>query len=549
MNIYTPTVKSIALFKEIAKNVVNPLEILREAISNSHDAESKQISILVYRNTDGIFIVEVQDDGKGMNSEGIQKFFNLGDSNKSHIGIGEKGLGTKTYYKSDGITVYTQTKDGEAYKAIMSNPWENLSNDKIPEYSIETIPSQPGKCGTTIIIEGYIIDNPEKYFNFETMKDYILWFTAGGSFKTYFANYAELHKYIQNMQIAPRIFLEDKITGIKEEIAGTHQFFPPQEKPAEDSKEEIYKRSVNYCRHFGPFHKATNINGEYVSFQLYGTISGVNCRRKLCKLRFGETLKTRYGIYLAKDFIPFLKRCDLLSDPNYQHYHILINSQTFELTADRNNISNEDDPKVKWVIDEAKKILNEDIRPLAEDGYFKLRRQEEFENTMKVKQVLTKKRVEKYDEMDNISLPRLPIIKRPDCESQTAILFTSLVSNDQTKHLIKYIEKIGHYSQQASTDMICIDKNNNKVLVEIEYKLSSIFKHDHPYDTFDYVVCWAVDIEINEKKRLFDGCSLILLRENEEWILKYGAQKVIPVIELKDVISKVENEFKDIIEA
>ena len=549
MKVYTPTVKNIALFKEIAQNVVNPLEIIREAISNSHDAESKQISIIVYRSQEGDFVIELQDDGKGMDICGLQKFFNLGDSNKNQIGIGEKGLGTKTYFKSDMITVSTQTKDGECYKATMKKPWEMLNTGIIPEYMVENLSAQTGKCGTSIIITGYIIDNPEKYFNFETIKDYILWFTAGGSFKTYFANYTELHKYIQNMQVAPRIFLEDRILNIKEEIAGAHQFSPPQEKPIEDPKEEIYKKSANYCRHFGPYHRATNINGEYVSFQLYGTVSGINCRRKICKLRFGEKLKSRFGIYLAKDFIPFLKRHDTMPNANFQHFHILVNSQVFDFTADRNNISNEDDPKVKWVIDETKKILYEDIYPLAEDGYFKLRKQEEAEFVLKNKKLSLKLRVEKFDEIDNLSILKLPIVKRPDCEAQVVILFTSIMSNEKTKGLIKYIDKIGHYSHHASTDMVCVDKDNCKVLVEVEYKLSNLFKHDHPYDTFDYVICWNVDIDSNEKKKLLDGSSLIVLQEQGEWVLKYGAQKVIPVIELKDIVSKIEAEDKALLEA
>lgn len=67
----------------------------------------------------------------------IHRFFNLGDSNKSKPGIGEKGLGTKTYFKSDRITLYTQTRDNRSYKVIMDNPWECLCNDKIPEYTVE----------------------------------------------------------------------------------------------------------------------------------------------------------------------------------------------------------------------------------------------------------------------------------------------------------------------------------------------------------------------------------------------------------------------------
>lgn len=537
MERYKPLVKDVSIYKEIAQNIVNPLEILREAISNSHDAEAKIISILVYRNESGNFTIEIQDDGKGMKIDDIHRFFNLGDSNKNTVGIGEKGLGTKVYFKSKKITLYTQTKDNESYKVVMDNPWKSLCDNILPEYIVERNEVKPGNVGTSIMIEDYGIDNPEKYFNFETIKDYILWFTAAGSFKTYFANYTELHKYINNMQIAPRIFIEDRILNLKEEIAGVHQFSQPQESPKEDYGEPIYKRSVNYCRHFGPYHRATNIDGKYISFQIYGTISGVNCRKNIGKLRQGETLKSRFGIYLAKDFIPFTKKVNLITDPNFHHYHLLINSQAFELTADRNNISNADDAKVKWVFDEAKKIINENIVPLANDGYFRIRKSEETEYIIKEKHRKILERLESFNSIDNLCISELPIIKKPDNESQVALLFATIMSNEKTKHLIKYINKIGHYSQQATTDMICLDYNNNKILVEVEYKLSNLFKHDHPYKTFDYVVCWAVDLEINEKKKISDGNVLCLTKENDEWLLKYGTQKIIPVIELKKVIN------------
>lgn len=544
LQIFKPQVKDISLFKEIAQNIVNPLEILREAISNSHDAEAKNITIIISRNNSGKFVLEIQDDGKGMDLTEIHKFFNLGDSSKNNFGIGEKGLGTKIYLKSEKISLKTQTKDNQFYEAVMEKPWENLCRNNLPEYKVEQGEVQLGNVGTSITIEGYLIDNPERYFNFDIVKDYILWFTAAGSFKTYFANYAELHKYIHNMQVAPRIFLEDKIQEIKDEIAGTHQFHPPQEKPKEDPSEPIYKKSVNYCRHYGPYHRATNINGEFVSFQMYGTVSGVNCRKKIVKLRQGETLKSRFGIYLAKDFIPFVRTIGLITDSNYHHYHLLLNSQAFDLTADRNNISNQDDPKVKWVFEEARKIINEDIIPLANESYFNLRKDEEIEYLINDRQRAIEKRLETFDKIDNLSINDIPIIKKPDNESQVALLFSILMANCKTKNLIKYINKIGHYSHQSITDMICLDYNNKKILVEIEYKLSNLFKHDHPYNTFDYVVCWSVDLEINEKKKLRDGCILSVIQEKGEWFLKYSTQKIIPIIELKTIINSIKNPHK-----
>lgn len=81
MNIFIPKVKEVSIFKEIAQNIVNPLEILREAISNSFDAEALNISININRNSDGDFLSTIKDDGKGMDINAIHKFFNLGDSN------------------------------------------------------------------------------------------------------------------------------------------------------------------------------------------------------------------------------------------------------------------------------------------------------------------------------------------------------------------------------------------------------------------------------------------------------------------------------------
>ncbi|MBS4958716.1 MAG: ATP-binding protein, partial [Clostridium sp.] len=349
MEVHKPLVKDISLFKEIVNNLINPLEVTREAISNSVDAEAKNINIEIYRNINGIFCISFTDDGYGMNKSEVESFFNLGDSKKDKRNIGEKGLGTKIFFKSKKITVITQKNNLKRIIAEMNEPWHFLTKNEIPTYTIKEEDSISGNDGTKIIIEGYLVDNPEKYYNLETIKDYILWFTAGGSFKNIFATYSELNCYVKNMQVAPRIFIKDSILDIKEEIAGAHQFYPPQENPIIDNNEKVYKKSVNYCRHFGPYHRSTNINGEYVSFQMYGTVSGINCRKSICKLRQSERLKGRFGIYLAKDFIPFTKKSSLISDPNYHHFHILVNSQNFELTADRNNVSNEDDSKIKWI--------------------------------------------------------------------------------------------------------------------------------------------------------------------------------------------------------
>ncbi|PRR69779.1 hypothetical protein [Clostridium thermopalmarium] len=195
-------------------------------------------------------------------------------------------------------------------------------------------------------------------------------------------------------------------------------------------------------------------------------------------------------------------------------------------------------------MNEAKKIILENIVPLANEGYFKLREMEELQYEIREKRRKIIKRMDGFNELFDLSMSEIPIVKRPDNESQVALLFATIISNEKLKHLIKGIDKIGHYSHQDTTDMICLDYDSNIVLVEVEYKLSNLFKHDHPYETFNYVICWSVDLEINEKKTLGDGNTLCLIKEDEEWFLKYGARKLIPIIELKSILNKLNNTNK-----
>ncbi len=174
MDICIPSVKDISLYKEIAKNLVNPLEVPREAISNEIDAEARNITVEVYRNTEGVFCISFTDDGYGMDCKEIESFYNLGDSRKDWKSIGGKVLGTKIFFKSRKITVITQKNNTHKFITVMNNPWKILNNDNIPTYTIENVEPIVGKNGTKVIIEGYQVDNPERYFNFDILKDYIL---------------------------------------------------------------------------------------------------------------------------------------------------------------------------------------------------------------------------------------------------------------------------------------------------------------------------------------------------------------------------------------
>lgn len=95
------------------------------------------------------------------------------------------------------------------------------------------------------------------------------------------------------------------------------------------------------------------------------------------------------------------------------------------------------------------------------------------------------------------------------------------------------------FSAYTSTDMIYLDYNNKEVMVEVEYKLSNIFQHKHPIGTFDYIVCWEVDIKENPNIQFTNNTNSIIYKNNEEWFLKCYNDKHFPIIELKNVVKSI----------
>ncbi|WP_253905315.1 ATP-binding protein [Clostridium tertium] len=152
MEILIPLVKDISLFKELVKNLVNPLEVTREAISNSIDAEAKNINIDIFRNEKGIFCIAFTDDGIGMNKSDLERFFNLGYFNKDKRNIGEKGLGTKIFFESQKITVISQKANEKRIVAEMNKPWDLLIKNEIPTYTIKSVNPIVGKDVSKIIV-------------------------------------------------------------------------------------------------------------------------------------------------------------------------------------------------------------------------------------------------------------------------------------------------------------------------------------------------------------------------------------------------------------
>ncbi len=224
----------------------------------------------------------------------------------------------------------------------------------------------------------------------------------------------------------------------------------------------------------------------------------------------------------------------LLDDNNYSHYHLLLNSQNFELSSDRNNITNTDSPEVQWIFNEAKKIIHDQITEIAKETYFKLKQEDEFHESIYNRKKEIVKRLSKIDQIGDILIPSVGTMKNPNNESQTLIIMATLLA----KHKIEGL-RIIEYSSLSSTDLLIEDESGQLILAEVEYKLSSLLKHGHPIETLDQIWCWRIDIDLNQYQKLGNDI-VMLINKNDKYYLKCGAEKLIRVFELSKIIEEMQ---------
>ena len=135
--IVKPQVNAEAEFREIVHDFGNPLEILREAISNAIDAHATWIKIdFRVEEVEGSkrSIITLLDNGEGMTREVLSRdFWGLGYSlsRERKEAIGEKGHGTKIFLRSESITVRTQSAEG-VYLSECLRPISALTQKENP---------------------------------------------------------------------------------------------------------------------------------------------------------------------------------------------------------------------------------------------------------------------------------------------------------------------------------------------------------------------------------------------------------------------------------
>jgi hypothetical protein len=164
---YTPSVDQVQEYIEIAGDFSNPLDLVREAISNAFDARAVSMSIsfdVIKELGNNVLQIKLEDDGIGMDSSTIKAFFDLGNSSHRNDAdkIGEKGHGTKVYFNSAEVKVST-VSEGRKISATMAEPYRKLYNREPPNVEIVEEPALNEPNGTIVLIKGYNNNRREKF--------------------------------------------------------------------------------------------------------------------------------------------------------------------------------------------------------------------------------------------------------------------------------------------------------------------------------------------------------------------------------------------------
>jgi hypothetical protein len=517
-----PEVISSREMLEITNDFTDPKDAIREAISNSVDWGATVIEIKAWEDprAEDELVIEIRDNGVGLNEKRMRAFFNLGDSTErspaqQRLGprTGDKGHGTKTYFNSKNIEVESQSK--ECYViAVMETPYRKLRNGKVPPYKYLLDGPSNKETYTKVTIRGYN-NNQKRDFDHELLRDHILWFTKFGSVEKEFdiSVNAERKLYLQGLgQEAP-------------ELVEFGHVFPPENYDTEDRDDEPDNWTERYVRRW-IFEEVPVRGHPGVTFDLLISLEGNTAKRQINPMIRGRgrrwrehegmySVEERYGLYPCKDFIPIPKRYNEWLTPGraeWTKFHAFVNCQKFRLTANRGDIGNTPPDLLEAIGATVTKVFEEDVRntPAYRDyeDYVQwieqYRSAREERNDFNRRRTLALQKKVSTLQLGTLSQPTVMELHEPRQEMGVVGLFYTVAALRPdlfTFRIVDYDGKKG-YDAIAARRVVADLTKDAMFFVEFKHTLTSKFSHAFAHLTA--IICWECHRALSDGSEVED---------------------------------------------
>jgi len=513
--VLTPEVNETREFIEIAFDFSNPLDLVREAISNAFDAEATEISIAFTMIDDcgrKTLKIEIDDNGTGMDYAGLQSFFDLGNSMRSGDAekIGEKGHGTKVYINCDKIEVCTQ-RDNKKYSAIMNEPKYSLFAGKLPSVDVEIEDIGSSDTYTQIVIYGYN-NNDRRKFTHEQLKDYILWFTKMGSIEKQF----DIEKYKD-------VILKLKGVDRKEsdgfEIIKFGHIFPEESQSVDELLDlHMVNAPKYYCKKW--VFKGTLEHSPEVEYQAVYYLEGTRVKYDYNPMikrsgytapLGGYTVQERYGIWLCKDYMPIQRKNEWITKKGseYTRFHAFVNCQELRLTANRGSIENTPSEVIQDIQAAVEKDYNSIISSSEWADVDYLENEAEAYNTVDKEDREYKHRIDLVKRAKIATYKGLHLVE-PQKEQGVFSLFLQISQAEEDLFPFYIID----YDTHSGIDVIVKEKNDSLPLKQdrlyyVEFKNRLERNFNHSFEHLHNIICWDIDLvngqeieDVAKKKRI-----------------------------------------------
>jgi len=494
-----PTVCEEREFLEIAEDFSNPCEIFREALSNAFDAGASEITIKLTTSKYGsrsILQIEFSDNGCGMGRDQLQAFFDLGNSTSrdNNDTIGEKGHGTKIYYKSSRIEVVTSSA-GKQLRASVANPYDALANGNKPSISVSSRDVNPSEHGTKITIDDYNHSIRDR-FTHSYLKDYILWFTKMGSIESQLGH---------QKHAKARVYLQGVDADAPETVEFGHIF--PEESKDLGKLLDVFgvdapSRYVKKWKQSGALKNFPDVKWDAVFY-----LEGDDAKRSYNPMIRGKgrTLQTgmysvqeRYGLWLCKDHIPIQRMNEwvTIKGSEFTRFHAFVNCQGFRLTANRGSVMNTPPAVLEDIQREVVQFYRDKIASTSEftDLEWLEGQAAAFINADKDERDFTK-RVSKLSKRRAAGFKGHTFLE-PENEVGVLSLVTALTVIDSSALPFKILDYTTYRGNDAlatfSTEDLPLEKLNIGY-IEFKYTLQPSF--NHLFKHLRGIVCWDTSVK------------------------------------------------------